>query len=230
MKIETSDKGEMILKEVYSGVILQAEKESIGICMRDGGFELTYNGTVFEVKEGLVKYRDVTFEGSDSFKWTDELVIEFAGDGTRQMREMHQGLMDAFKASKQPNPEWEIVEGINDKGYVFQWANNHPHFMDDIVGPKCSIHSVKRLSDGEVFTVGGMISVPGGFWAKITRFELSKDGKSMAAFSGDDGWQLQFIRPATGPFPDSIPPAANGKVPVWLTRKEMERLHQLLTL
>lgn len=56
MKIETNEKGEIILKEVYFGVGLESdEKEFFSICMRDTGFEFNYNGEKYEAKKGIIK-------------------------------------------------------------------------------------------------------------------------------------------------------------------------------
>lgn len=44
MQIEVNEKGIIVLKEVYSGIILEtAEGVQFGICMRDQGIEVTVN-------------------------------------------------------------------------------------------------------------------------------------------------------------------------------------------
>jgi hypothetical protein len=54
MKIEVKD-GEIILKEVFSGVGLETDSgETMGICMRDSGFEFNYGGKWYEAKGGRV--------------------------------------------------------------------------------------------------------------------------------------------------------------------------------
>lgn len=56
MKISTTDKGEIVLTEVYSGILLETDNnEFIGICMRDGGFEFNYNGIWYSAKNGIVE-------------------------------------------------------------------------------------------------------------------------------------------------------------------------------
>jgi hypothetical protein len=53
MKIEIGEDYNFVLKEVFSGVLLvSAEKEEFGICMRDTGFEFFYAGEKYEAKEG----------------------------------------------------------------------------------------------------------------------------------------------------------------------------------
>ena len=45
--------GDVVLKEVYSGVKLEtAYGEEFGICMRDTGFEFNYGGGWWEAKNG----------------------------------------------------------------------------------------------------------------------------------------------------------------------------------
>ncbi len=56
MKIEVNEDGNIVLKEVYTGVGLESnDGESFGICMRDSGFEFNYEGTRYEAKNGIVK-------------------------------------------------------------------------------------------------------------------------------------------------------------------------------
>lgn len=55
MKIEVGENHEIVLKEVFSGVLLESiNKEQIGVCMRDSGFEVTYNGDVYSFQQGTV--------------------------------------------------------------------------------------------------------------------------------------------------------------------------------
>ena len=56
MRIEATDMGEIVLKEVYSGVMLETnDGEFMGICMRDTGFEFYYGGSWYSAKNGLVE-------------------------------------------------------------------------------------------------------------------------------------------------------------------------------
>jgi len=56
MKIEVNEKREIILKEVFSGVGLETrDGEFIGICMRDSGFEFTYQGVWYSAQKGVIK-------------------------------------------------------------------------------------------------------------------------------------------------------------------------------
>jgi hypothetical protein len=47
---------DLILKEVYSGIGLETnDKEFFGICMRDSGFEFTYEGGDYSAQKGIIK-------------------------------------------------------------------------------------------------------------------------------------------------------------------------------
>ena len=56
MKIEVNENREIVLKEVYIGVGLESnDKEFFGICMRDSGFEFTYEGQNYSAQKGVIK-------------------------------------------------------------------------------------------------------------------------------------------------------------------------------
>lgn len=55
MKIYNDEKGEMCLSEVYNGIKLVTNAgETIGICMRDSGFEFVYEGNLYRAQEGVI--------------------------------------------------------------------------------------------------------------------------------------------------------------------------------
>ena len=55
MKIEANKEG-IVLKEVYSGVtLITRDGEEIGICMRDSGFEFSYQGIWYSAQKGVLK-------------------------------------------------------------------------------------------------------------------------------------------------------------------------------
>ncbi len=58
MKIEVDYNRQIVLKEVFDGILLESEdKETFGICMRDSGFEFNYQGVWYEAKEGTINKR-----------------------------------------------------------------------------------------------------------------------------------------------------------------------------
>ena len=55
MKVIVNEKGSIQLEEVYSGVTLKTQDgEILGICMRDTGFELEYEGRVIRLQAGVI--------------------------------------------------------------------------------------------------------------------------------------------------------------------------------
>ena len=55
MKIEVTEQYNILLKEVYNGVILETNAgESIVLCMRDTGFEIQYEGRKYLTKQGRI--------------------------------------------------------------------------------------------------------------------------------------------------------------------------------
>jgi len=56
MNIEVNDKGIIELREVFVGIkFITKDGEELHICMRDSGFEITYENEWYELKEGEVK-------------------------------------------------------------------------------------------------------------------------------------------------------------------------------
>jgi hypothetical protein len=116
---------------------------------------------------------------NNNFQWTDETVIAFVKDlyNRHPHLEMLAKIWD-FKKGKQQEAspkEWEILSFSS--GYADEQYN---HFYtkvegaDDYKAPNgmltnlslmlkgiAQIHSVKRLSDGEVFTVGDKVDISG---------------------------------------------------------------------
>mgnify|MGYP000194553822 CR=1 FL=1 len=55
---------DLILKEIYSGIGLETnDKEFLGICMRDSGFEFTYEGENYSAQKGIIKKLGGNSEG-----------------------------------------------------------------------------------------------------------------------------------------------------------------------
>jgi hypothetical protein len=154
------------------------------------------------------------------FKWEEQHVRDILQGLNKHVHpnEVERYIQD-FKASKQPKPEWEIMEGINDKGYVFQWAKNHPHFMDDRVGVTGSIHSVKRLSDNVIFSIGDLVTYyanPG----MVPDFEIEKFEISHTSMLAGKG--IRFVNIS---YLCKLPPK---QIPVTLTSSQIEKLHRIL--
>ena len=55
MKLRVDENGEILLEEVFSGVGFKTHKgEFLGVCMRDSGFEVNYEGTWYSLQGGEV--------------------------------------------------------------------------------------------------------------------------------------------------------------------------------
>ena len=62
MIIYVGEDGEIRVKQAYNGIYFEAEKETITVCERDGGFEIAIKGTVehenkvFTVSKGKIRH------------------------------------------------------------------------------------------------------------------------------------------------------------------------------
>ena len=149
------------------------------------------------------------------FVWTDELIEEFVLEEFNRYAsgDRFQDRIAHFKISKQPKPEWEILEGQGKIG-VHTWHDSAKH-MDNCVMKGCKIHKVKRLSDGEVFTVGDQAHSPEGgkeFIRPITEFTI--EGNDIRVHFREFGRLLQHVK--------------KPLCPVLLTPSEIEKLKKLL--
>ena len=140
----------------------------------------------------------------ENFKWTDELVAEYARiRAIEYPMELRLGKtsIDEFKQSKQPKQpvqDYEILSVIDNDGGTWQQEiyNGEPHFCGNTykyffktkIGRLFQIHSVKRLSDGEVFTLGDELTC-----GVILRFYLGWAGME-AHFTNGNGATLQTIQ------------------------------------
>jgi len=71
MKIEVSENGNLILKEIYSPIGIKTnDGETLILMMRDSGFEVCYENKWFRMQKGEIKsYRQVRDEANK--KWFD---------------------------------------------------------------------------------------------------------------------------------------------------------------
>lgn len=122
--------------------------------------------------------------------WTDELVYEFANQLCGGNVVGHH--LEQFKSSKSPKKEWEIVAYVfkpllPEKRVVVNCDSQHwTEAREDTTGLYL-IEAVRRLSDGEVFSVGDRIR---GFGTPISAIEITDE------FSG--GLALRFTSPQSG--------------------------------
>lgn len=100
-------------------------------------------------------------------------------------------------AATEPKKEWEILEGCSNGGGVHKW--NDSSYRETCESQKCEIYSVKRLSDGEVFTVGNEIKHAN---SKIEEFKIGYSGAMYA--TNKEGVEINI---------NSLPPAGEKHKP-----------------
>jgi hypothetical protein len=55
MKLTTNEEGAIQLKEVFNGITLKTPHDEVmGICMRDTGFEFSYQGKWYSAQQGVI--------------------------------------------------------------------------------------------------------------------------------------------------------------------------------
>ena len=172
------------------------------------------------------------------FKWNTQYVLEFISSilpsSDLLTREDFIEKVDRFKA-KQSKPEWEILKFKHRGFYAIPMkysSYSEPHFeypdgqfsLEWALKSynKCTIHSVKRLADGEVFTVGDKFWVrqqPGEYWV-INKFEIGAF-KDMRLIGDPWGYNCGLNIALKYPIHQS-------PIPVLLTPSEIEKLHNIL--
>lgn len=103
------------------------------------------------------------------FKWTDALIAEYGvfyhSTFSDVDKWISKDVLAEFKKSKQPKRDWQIESfktGVVGKYYEKKdfgdyWEQQLPDMLS-----KYPIHSVRRLSDGEIFVVGDEVYDNGG--------------------------------------------------------------------
>jgi hypothetical protein len=68
MKIEISENGQMILKEIYAPIGIKTNSnETIILMMRDSGFEMFYENNYFSLQKGEIKSAKQIREESNKY-------------------------------------------------------------------------------------------------------------------------------------------------------------------
>ena len=129
-----------------------------------------------------------TWKHTEVFQWTDELVKEFLNYWVYNTAS--NGYIEAinnFKQSKvkKEEPLWEILEYKgNCTGFIYKLVGDmwmpesqtyapFPNTENGIEKSGTKIHSVKRLSDGEVFSVGDKVKTSYGTVADIESMRIA---------------------------------------------------------
>jgi hypothetical protein len=140
-------------------------------------------------------------ENNKNFEWTDDLVADFAEWYRKQqgapLKVEHWGkdLMKVYKdeVGEKRHPEYEILsfrDPCSDAQHrIVAYQSHHltyEQWSQSWLNAKAPIHSVRRLSDGEVFELGKNVQhVEGHYSAVITEFYLPSDERGEMWFYCD---------------------------------------------
>jgi hypothetical protein len=154
----------------------------------------------------------------NDFKWTDELVKKFVAEKIilGNCKSAKEALEQFKEEYTKPKVEWEVESVVDYRiGKIYKheyWENNHGfngnsygYVLQAKIPHRYHIHSVKRLSDQEVFSIGDEVEwsfCEGGH--KINRFYQQIEG-GMLYVDGHEPCKFNFpflgIKKATKPIP-----------------------------
>lgn len=126
------------------------------------------------------------------FKWTPDLIAEFI-----QLYVLRAGtaeeLINKFKESKQPKPEWEILKYLSNTEPDQYLISKMDFGWNNAVIRNSPIHSVKRFPDNSIWSIGNKFRANAGCDLTIKRFEIA--GKDIHVWSVEFGyWPLHAIK------------------------------------
>lgn len=98
MKI--NEDGDLQLEQVYSGILLKTDTgQTMGICMRDGGFEFSHNGVWYSANLGEVKKMATSERGN--------ILVE-----QNQTGSIEHSNKTVYKCSKCGKPDGTVTPGL----------------------------------------------------------------------------------------------------------------------
>jgi hypothetical protein len=164
---------------------------------------------------------------------TNEMVLEFLGLTQCESIVSLTDRWERFKSvhyASSSGGDLEILrcyKGDQNITHAFIPESNEDRISNCIID-KCSIHSVRRTSDGVVFSIGDQIESVSkfvGVFGKITGFQLMSNNIMGIKTFSQGLVQLSEIRkaPIPSPRPETKPPI--GIMPEWLWREK--RLKEL---
>jgi len=179
IKESKSTQPETIVRHVYNSMEFETNAgEKLWLCMRDSGYEIKYGETWWEFKEGEVRAvanQPKKDKESESANWRTE------------------NLSASTQPVQEPKRDYEIVSFVAKDGWPAVqdsplWKIHGGESKGIISYETCletlSIHSVRRLSDGEVFTVGEKV-VRNNYEDTIYQFQVDGDKMNVAFHGGD---------------------------------------------
>lgn len=170
-------------------------------------------------------------------KWTDKDMIEFAKRCYASTLEnghlVLESTLASFKAGSPSGRDWEIVRMVssmvtpdvyfdllpNGKFVSTKWPGEEfdlkEHLLENKIGKKYSIHSVKNLTTGEIFSVGDeLIHVDGSYKTKIVDFVIPQTPNSMWFHFEEDKTHVRDLKNFRKASPTSIEPEQTIKPPI----------------
>jgi hypothetical protein len=170
---------------------------------RPGGFYRSISpgrlGDFRYFERDLVENNPEWFEEVKQKEWWEKLGVKFDGSfyshpQTNTYRTLGPVIEELrHEINKKWPREWEVVALKSKHGSISYWASGRGYTMEELTRDGWSIYSVKRLSDGEVFTVGEWIEFFNRFVGSINRFEIdSFDKNNIIAIHGH--YQRAFRR------------------------------------
>jgi hypothetical protein len=165
------------------------------------------------------------------FVWNEKLVREFLRwFATSHSPEEQEEVLAKFKASKQPKPEWEILEiKGNGSGCIYRpsvsengvWVDKRDCGFSWTPGESidCSIHAVKRLSDNQIFTIGDELGdTLTSTSATLDKFEIHENKMYAHIIWGGSPHAFELKTLTKAPKREAV----------YLTPSQIEKLHTLL--
>lgn len=141
------------------------------------------------------------------FKITDEVVKEFVQQNIIHFTdEEFNGRWNRFKESKQPKPEWEIIQVASPECGIY-YLEGHKMRHNE------RIYSVKRLSDGKIFSLGDKVV----YGSNSSHFDIIKNIKLGDNQFGPDSPLAPYFSTENSTFGCYIHEINHYKEPVFTT-------------
>lgn len=129
---------------------------------------------------------------------TIEMVNAFLTFHTHEWETFKSSCIEKHKAGSPSGRDFEILEGIHEQGgKVHKWFPDNTHGGLSCEEQGCSIHSVRRNSDSQIFTVGDVVGAKHKANVTIKLFNIVKE--KMMVECGDDYCDLYWLTKVASP-------------------------------
>ncbi len=222
--------------QIYSGDTVKGVNKHIGQSEVFFGYGVwqpfdylnDYDGSNYEI----VAPEKLSTANTEQFQWTNELVMEFVNfhDEQKGIHWLSEDI-EKFKQSKskKEEPQWEILSVFDDdKNPIYNPSKNIIDVTLKYNGER--IHSVKRLSDGEVFSVGDVIKVHTDI-KPIVSFELKNNKQIWCSIDNAKGYGSCLSVSEKAPKEEQVPIKVEGIMEIGLGQPQDKKGHiYMLTL